>query len=175
MICINCGRAFRAYGRPRYCPACCPVPALLPERRCPECGAAFVPANSTHVFCSRDCRSRNYTARLKSKSLPAAVRICRACGAQFETNTHRAYCSDACREAGNRQQRTGNGKDREFTELTVFLVHKYSYEGMSLDEIAKVLDRSSESVRRALDTPVSREQFWAIQHNAKPSRRKTKC
>ena len=97
----------------------------------------------------------------------------RGCNNYFEYNPSkprqkyccRKCCQDAHNRVNNRKRKyhkyepaPKSDLNRQYTEDTVYLVHKWNREGMSVKEIAELLNRSVENVQNALDIPLTRPQ-----------------
>lgn len=88
---------------------------------------------------------------------------CEGCGVYFETppsSHHRRYCSPACKRKRlhdcNSRERTY--QSRPLSELSVYLIHKYTAEGMTPAEIRRLLERPQTDLDRALATPLTTAQ-----------------
>ena len=99
-------------------------------------------------------------------------KICQYCGDGFETqNERRVYCSENCRKKSDQAKQKAisarkkhlvagqpllNPDDQE--DFGVYLCHKWKLEGLSVKTIAQIKNATTESVRRALQTPLSDTQ-----------------
>lgn len=117
--CVCCAKEFRPMrSRDRYCTRQCVItylrilrsnrqskakprytPKNLPilDKRCKQCGAAFVTCNELKAYCDSKC-GRAFNARLeRDKRKNIAAKPCRFCAASF-TPTDRSivYCSAHC-------------------------------------------------------------------------------
>lgn len=104
------------------------------------------------------------------------------CGQYFEYNPARKqlYCCSKCRwEANNRKRKRKRpyhkrqpelkpDLNRPYTDDTIYLVHKWHREGMDSKEIADLLMRSEENVRRALREPLTSEQEKTMEEYLSP-------
>lgn len=75
---------------------------------------------------------------------------CPVCQAEFEVmqQNDKKYCGPACRAAAPNDQ--AKAKERAFTRDTPFLCWKWQTEGMSLEHIAELLNRSPQNVEKAI-------------------------
>lgn len=71
---------------------------------------------------------------------------CSICGRKFETSYSGGVirCSECSKNKAA-------ALERPYTRDTVFLVCKYFSEGMTVKRIAKLLDRSEDNIRKALE------------------------
>lgn len=172
MICKQCGRNFRARGRQKYCPQCKPPGRMREPRACKYCGEAFVPKKENQIFCSKECRAKSHHMQEQVQ------KICPICGGLFEAKSRmHVYCSQKCYSKGYYRKRierpAKGGPDRELTPLSVYLIHKDFFAGqMKLSKIAVLYNRSIESVRKALNTPLPPDQEAYIEICAKEQRRR---
>ena len=80
-------------------------------------------------------------------------RLCSRCGKPFTTKYQtQKYCSRRC--ALEMGKSPGGKKDREFTSDTAFLCQLYRKRGDSVKRIAEDLNRSIESIKKALSVPL---------------------
>ena len=122
---------------------------------CSYCGAEFEPNRPNQKYCSDACREMANGTKPKTK-------ICKNCGKPFTTcNRRKVYCSDAC--MGQAYRSPKGDKNREFTPLTPYLCQKWRKEGMSVKEIALILHRTPENVRKALRVKLSPGQYAAME------------
>jgi hypothetical protein len=70
----------------------------LAPRICPSCGKEFQPNRTNQVACKPiPCGKRLETRKLRGIMAPELKRLCRYCGAEFESPDGRQhYCSDDC-------------------------------------------------------------------------------
>lgn len=108
---------------------------------------------------------RNQQKREKRAEARARKDIrCALCGGPMSQKRGK-YCSEACAKNARAAQIREHGKRpyptsvRPFTDDTVFLVHKWSQEGMTEVEIADVMARPIEQVEEALATPIADPRF----------------
>lgn len=112
--CVDCSRPFvrgQGRGRPRIrCTACSPeqrrpAGAYVTDRSrsstCAnaECGAAFVAAHASVLYCSSTCRSRVCNVRAQTARRDRSSRKCRRCGDAFVPaygDLRVRYCSRIC-------------------------------------------------------------------------------
>lgn len=118
---------------------------------CLQCGGKFTPKNTTQKFCCARCGDiwrSGHKHKLPEKA------VCPTCGKKFAPrNGNHKYCSRSCQPSTAKtkaKEPRPDGKNRPFTEDTVYLINKWHREGMSVDNLAKMLDRSRESVLKAL-------------------------
>lgn len=109
------------------------------------------------------------------------------CGQYFEYNPARKqiYCCSKCRQEANHRKRNRKreyrkrepapGPNRPYTNDTIYLVHKWHREGMSVEEIAGLLMRSEENVREALRRPLTSEQEETMSEYLCTSKRHTEA
>lgn len=102
------------------------------------------------------------------------------CGQYFEYDPAKKqlYCCSKCRwEANNRKRKRKReyrkrepapGPNRPYTDDTIYLIHKWHKEGMDSKEIADLLMRSEENVRRALREPLTSEQEKTMEEYLSP-------
>ena len=135
---------------------------------CIVCGKPISPPKKK--FCGSVC-SHRYHNGLKGGE--AVETTCLTCGRRFTaTKKGQKYCSRECTRRDNarrlREYRAAhresaeNPKPREITPTTVYLVHKWTAEGMPVGAIAQTLERCAEDVNRALSQPITEEQAEAI-------------
>ena len=80
-------------------------------------------------------------------------KICARCRTSFQTRYKtQKYCCHKCALAVGSSP--GGSKDREFTRDTAFLCQLYRNRGESVRRIAEDLNRSVESVKKALSVPL---------------------
>lgn len=73
-------------------------------------------------------------------------KTCEICGTEFKTTyCYQRFCCEKCRDIEKK-----NAKNRPFTRDTPFLCQKWKSEGMSVRKIAEVMNRSTDSVKKAL-------------------------
>lgn len=94
------------------------------------------------------------------------TRQCAICGKDFEPRQrNHIYCGYRCRLQREYDRRKGIASVKveqeraEMTELTPYLCQKWRREGMAVRQIADILRRSTESVRKALDVPLAPEEY----------------
>lgn len=131
---------------------------------CPQCTEEFIPHSWRQLYCSRKCQVKhNHLTR--GKPLPRIP--CAVCGKEFQPVSRTArYCSQECKRRAQKKSDVPSGPggpDREITELTVYLVHKYAAEGMMEPEIAGILKRSAASVHEAIERPLKPYQQRCLQ------------
>lgn len=137
---------------------------------CIVCGK---PINSPKKkFCGSVC-SHRYHNGLKGGE--AIETVCLICGRRFAaTKKNQKYCSRECTRRDNARRlreyraahKDGVGKPpepREITPTTVYLVHKWTAEGMPEGVIAHTLERCMEDVGKALEQPITAAQTALIQ------------
>ena len=93
---------------------------------------------------------------------------CQLCGAWFAYNPKipwKKYCSKECLKRATAEGRktdypagTTESLNRPYTADTVYLIHKWHREGMTVEEIGDLLMRSEENVRQALQEPLTYSQ-----------------
>ncbi len=93
------------------------------------------------------------------------IKLCENCGARFIPNRNtQKYCCVPCRRESLEKRgykcRKKNriGEERAFTDLTVYLVHKWVIEGLSTDQISKILSRSERNIKRILEVELTEKQ-----------------
>lgn len=81
-----------------------------------------------------------------SKKRKTKIIKCCICGREFETSYSGGVirCSECSKNKAS-------ALERPYTRDTVFLVCKYFSEGMTVKRIAKLLDRSEDNIRKALE------------------------
>ena len=73
---------------------------------CRYCGKSFPKSSYGRQFCDDYCR-RYYYERRKRERKKGEMRdgkVCAICGKPIATERNRKYCSDNCREVGNRER-----------------------------------------------------------------------
>lgn len=140
--------------------------------KCKFCGKEFIAKNKTHAFCSRECQllyNRKIWSLKTKKQINIIKKQCKNCGNVFETKIEsQLYCSPACRTIASKIRNVSEGPNRKFTKDTVFLSHKYIEEGMSIEEVSKMIKRSIESIRKALEMPITPYQEACIKNYFNP-------
>ena len=73
------------------------------EKTCVVCGKAFESRRKDAIYCSNECRQKDYFAKHYHPRQPID-KTCAICGAHFTSKWPRAnYCSDACRRESKRR------------------------------------------------------------------------
>lgn len=121
----------------------------------------------------------------KQGSFGRPKKQCQLCGAWFTYNPKipwKKYCSKECLKKATAEGRktgysAGNPEslNRPYTTDTVYLIHKWRREGMSVEEIAGLLMRSEENVREALRRPLTSEQEETMSEYLCTSKRHTEA
>lgn len=84
-------------------------------------------------------------------------KICEHCKSEFVTlYQYQKYCGKKCRTAKSSDKKTDT--TRKITPLTVYLVHKWAFEGMTVDGIAKTFGCTKARVLTALGVPLTATQ-----------------
>lgn len=103
-----------------------------------RCGNWFVPKNAKQKYCCRKC------------------------------------CMSVHNRAENKRRRLQKAaeppqdRNRPYTRDTVYLVHKWYREGMKVQEIAELLNRSVENVQAALESPITHSQVESMKRYSAP-------
>ena len=121
---------------------------------CAVCGKMFLPRHKLHKCCCRRCSAA--LNRRKARG-PGHEVVCRYCGTVFLTSSNAVFCSGECRSAMTRAP--VKDRDREHTTDTAYLCQKWRREGLSVRQIADILGRTAESVRKALAVPLAPEEY----------------
>lgn len=169
-ICDTCGKEFVSKRITNTCPDCMKEEKMeLGTAICPKCGKEFKKIRHNQVFCSTKCRKQRIYTSNKIYNV-----VCVICGKEFQSKSKYAkYCSKYCKNENKKLMCGSEGPNRSYTELTIYLIHKYSMEGMSENQIAKLLKRNPEFVRKILDMPISSYQLICINKNLNPYKAKT--
>ena len=124
------------------------------QRTCPICGKTFMQQNRRQICCSRDCGRRREAITHRARK---HEEVCRNCGKVFLTADKAVYCSVECRKTAARAPM--RDKDREHTGDTAYLCQKWRGEGMTVGQIAEILRRSAQSVKKALAVQLAPEEY----------------
>ncbi len=63
-------------------------------------------------------------------------------------------------------------RNRNHTKTSIFLVHKWIYEGMPVNMVAKILNRSEENVFKALRSPLNNNELLILRRYFSPFKKK---
>lgn len=156
--CEQCRQYYTPYTKTqRFCSSDCRKEAMTPRRHksCLWCGVVFETKNGWQKYCSPKCRNAANNEREKARRTPKAPKACAICGKVFVPRSGtQKYCGPNCQNIalskGSQKPYSIDGKNRPFTRDTVYLINKWHREGMSVDNLAKMLNRSRESVLKAL-------------------------
>ena len=152
MNCVVCGKELHGKQR-QYCSRACEGKARrarekeVHKRVCKYCGAEFEAKSAKRIFCSDDCKQRYHR--------PASIKRQR----------EKREAEKAAIRAGLPLPQTEAHQPREITPTTVYLVHKWTAEGMPVGVIAQTLERCAEDVNRALSQPITEEQAAPIREH----------
>ena len=73
------------------------------EKVCVVCGKAFTARRKDAIYCSNECRHKDYFKKHYHPRQPID-KVCAICGKPFQSKWVRAkYCSDECRREADRQ------------------------------------------------------------------------
>lgn len=126
---------------------------------CAVCGKGFADKRGK-LYCSQECK---YKARMvrERKLQGIQIKTCKTCGEPFEARHGRQdFCCKQCRNRyfyrlyrneKPKKEKALPTQDRPYTKDTVMLVSKWYQEGMSIRELAELLDRPLSSIERALE------------------------
>lgn len=118
---------------------------------CPQCGKEFLPTSPSHTYCQKSCQAAHLQTRKPPKGQTA---YCLTCGKAFAPyNRKHKYCSKSCYPSTQKQlaaPKPTRGPNRPYTPDTVWLICKWFGEGLSIEKIMQILDRSRQSVVNAL-------------------------
>lgn len=117
-------------------------------RNCRYCGELF-DAKGNSAFCCQEHREL-------AKQTNWVYAVCPVCGESFRKLSERhTYCSKKCGTIGRKTK-------GEFTRLSVYLYHKWTAEGMSVGEIAKLVRASPDKVERLLQIPLTEDENYNL-------------
>ncbi len=88
------------------------------------------------------------------------MRFCIQCNKKLKSY-QKKYCSISCANMPK------NLVVRGLTRDTAYLVHKWKFEGESVKNIARLLDRPVSQIREILDSPLSLREWNSILYYAK--------
>lgn len=147
----------------------------MQEKTCAVCGKEFMANTGNQIYCSPTCQRRACRVRYRERHPnPAAGLVrtkCLWCGKEMEgPPPGKRYCSANCGYYYRRKY----GANRP-TRTTIYLVHKYTAEGMPRPMVGKVLSLPPELVERCLNTPLTGEEAVLIRQYYAPFRRRSKC
>lgn len=156
--CEQCRQYYTPYTKTqRFCSSDCRKAAMTPRRHksCLWCGVVFETKNGWQKYCSPKCRNAANNEREKTRRTPQAPKACEICGKVFvPRSSTQKYCGPNCQNIalskGSQKPYPINGKNRPFTEDTVWLCCLYYQRGESIGQIADDLNRSEQSVLKAL-------------------------
>lgn len=90
---------------------------------------------------------------------------CKRCGKVLKgVERYRFYCV----HCSSIMKATPKKSSREFTELTPYLVQKYILEGMSEKDIADLLDRSMEDIKKASAVKLTKVDYQTMREYLNP-------
>lgn len=159
--CAVCHEYFTPVNRfQRFCSQKCrdvekKAKAEKKKRFCIWCGAEFVPKSVGQKYCGGECRNAANNEREKTRKIPHTSKVCEICGKAFvQRSITQKYCGKNCRDnalaRGSKKPYPIDGKNRPFTRDTVWLCCLYYQRGESIGQIAYDLNRSEQSVLKAL-------------------------
>lgn len=84
---------------------------------------------------------------------------CKNCGKEFKPIREDHHEKRALTDS--------RGKNRAFTDITPYLCQKWQREGMPISQIADMLNRSIQNIKKALAVPLTKDAYQDMREYAK--------